>query len=40
VPGARVRAAKGEVRLGTIDSWLIWKLTGGASHVTDATNAA
>lgn len=40
VPGARDRAAKGEVRLGTIDSWLIWKLTGGKSHVTDATNAS
>ncbi|WP_453976809.1 glycerol kinase GlpK [Brevundimonas sp. Marseille-Q4549] len=40
VPGARERAAKGEVRLGTIDSWLIWKLTGGESHVTDASNAS
>ena len=40
VPGARERAARGEVRLGTIESWLIWKLTGGASHVTDATNAS
>ncbi|CAN5285276.1 glycerol kinase GlpK [soil metagenome] len=40
VPGARDRAAKGEVKLGTIDSWLIWKLTGGESHVTDATNAS
>ena len=40
VPGARERAARGEVRLGTIDAWLIWKLTGGASHVTDATNAS
>jgi glycerol kinase len=40
VPGARQRAQTGEVRLGTIDSWLIWKLTGGASHVTDATNAS
>jgi glycerol kinase len=40
VPGARERASRGEVKLGTIDSWLIWKLTGGASHVTDATNAS
>jgi glycerol kinase len=40
IPGARDRAARGEVRLGTIDSWLIWKLTGGTSHVTDATNAS
>ena len=40
VPGARERAAGGEVRLGTIDSWLIWNLTGGARHVTDATNAS
>jgi len=40
VPGARKRAERGEVRLGTIDSWLIWKLTRGQSHVTDATNAA
>ena len=40
VPGARERAAKGEVKLGTIDSWLVWKLTNGARHVTDATNAS
>jgi glycerol kinase len=40
VPGARQRAETGEVRLGTIETWLIWKLTGGASHVTDATNAS
>ena len=40
MPGARERAAKGEVKLGTIDSWLVWKLTNGASHVTDATNAS
>ncbi|MBN9481214.1 MAG: glycerol kinase GlpK, partial [Bordetella sp.] len=38
-PDARERAARGEVKLGTIDAWLIWKLTGGQSHVTDATNA-
>lgn len=44
VPGARGRAEKGELAFGTIDSWLIWNLTGGASggasHVTDATNAS
>lgn len=40
VPGARARAEAGEVRLGTIETWLIWKLTNGASHVTDATNAS
>lgn len=40
VPGARARAEAGEVKLGTIESWLIWKLTGGRSHVTDATNAS
>jgi len=40
VPGARDRAEKGEVKLGTIDAWLVWKLTNGASHVTDATNAS
>ncbi|MGB8624432.1 MAG: glycerol kinase GlpK, partial [Paracoccaceae bacterium] len=40
VDGARERAAKGELLFGTVDSFLIWKLTGGAAHVTDATNAA
>ena len=40
VDGARERAEKGEVLFGTVDSYLIWKLTGGAAHVTDATNAA
>ena len=40
VEGARDRAARGELLFGTVDSFLIWKLTGGASHVTDATNAA
>ena len=39
-PGARGRAAKGELLFGTVDSFLIWKLTGGAVHATDATNAA
>lgn len=40
VPGARERCERGEVRLGTIETWLIWKLTGGARHLTDATNAS
>jgi glycerol kinase len=40
VEGSRARAAKGELLFGTVDSFLIWKLTGGAAHVTDATNAA
>jgi len=40
VEGARARAEKGELAFGTIDSWLIWKLTGGAAHVTDYTNAS
>ena len=40
VPGARDRATNGEVKVGTIECWLIWKLTGGSSHVTDATNAS
>ena len=40
VPGARARCGRGEVLLGTIETWLIWKLTGGARHVTDATNAS
>lgn len=39
VPGARERAKRGEILFGTVDSWLIWKLTGGAAHVTDYTNA-
>ena len=34
------RAARGELCFGTIDSWLVWKLTGGAVHVTDPTNAS
>src|ERR1700733_8273610 len=38
VPGARLRASRGELAFGTVDSWLIWKLTDGAQHVTDATN--
>ncbi len=40
VEGSRNRAARGELLFGTIDSFLIWHLTGGATHATDATNAA
>jgi len=40
VDGARERAINGEILFGTIDSWLIWKLSGGKRHVTDATNAS
>ncbi len=40
VEGARSRAEKGELLFGTIDTWLIWKLTGGAAHVTDYSNAS
>ncbi|MDG1168244.1 MAG: glycerol kinase GlpK [Sulfitobacter sp.] len=40
VDGARERAAKGELLFGTVDCFLIWKLTNGTAHVTDATNAA
>ncbi|MEZ7737070.1 glycerol kinase GlpK [Gemella sanguinis] len=40
VPGAQERAEKGELLFGTIDTWLVWKLTGGKVHVTDYTNAA
>lgn len=40
VKGARARAEHGELCFGTIDSFLIWRLTGGKSHVTDATNAS
>ncbi|PJE36907.1 glycerol kinase [Pseudooceanicola lipolyticus] len=40
VEGARARAAKGQLLFGTIDSFLIWRLTGGQIHATDATNAA
>jgi glycerol kinase len=39
VKGARKRAEKGELAFGTIDSWLLWNLTGGKVHATDATNA-
>jgi glycerol kinase len=40
VPGARDRANRGELAFGTIDSWLIWKLTDGKVHVTDQSNAS
>ncbi|MEM9011636.1 MAG: glycerol kinase GlpK [Pseudomonadota bacterium] len=40
VEGARARAERGELLFGTVDSYLVWRLTGGAAHVTDATNAA
>ena len=40
VPGARERAEKGELRFGTVDSWLIWNLTEGKVHATDRTNAS
>ena len=40
VPGAREKAENGELAFGTIDSWLIWKLTNGQKHVTDVTNAS
>lgn len=40
IPGARQRAQNGELLFGTVDSWLIWKLTGGKVHVTDRTNAS
>ena len=40
VEGAREKAKAGKLMFGTVDSYLIWKLTGGVSHVTDATNAA
>jgi glycerol kinase len=40
VEGARARAERGELCFGTVDSWLVWKMTGGRLHVTDATNAS
>ena len=40
IDGARARAEAGDLAFGTVDSWLIWNLTGGRRHVTDATNAA
>ena len=40
VPGARERAERGELAFGTVDSWLVWKLTAGTEHLTDVTNAS
>jgi glycerol kinase len=40
IPGARARAEAGELAFGTVDSWLVWNLTGGRLHVTDASNAS
>jgi glycerol kinase len=40
VPGARARAQAGELAFGTVDSWLMWNLTGGRLHATDASNAS
>ncbi len=40
VPGARAQAERGELAFGTVDSWLIWHLTGGRRHVTDVSNAS
>ncbi len=40
VPGARRKAEAGELLFGTVDTWLIWKLSGGAAHVSDPTNAS
>ena len=39
-PGARAQAERGEIAFGTVDSFLIWRLTGGRTHITDATNAS
>ena len=40
VPGAREKAAAGKLRFGTVDSWLVWNLTGGKVHITDVSNAS
>ncbi|HTX03463.1 MAG TPA: glycerol kinase GlpK [Candidatus Acidoferrales bacterium] len=40
IPGLRARAQRGELAFGTVDAWLLWKLTGGKSHATDYTNAS
>ncbi|MEO6874902.1 MAG: glycerol kinase GlpK [Opitutaceae bacterium] len=40
LPGARRRAARGELAFGTVDTWLLWKLTGGQVHATDVSNAS
>ncbi|HWA88283.1 MAG TPA: FGGY family carbohydrate kinase, partial [Opitutus sp.] len=40
IPGARRRAARGELAFGTVDTWLLWQLTGGTVHATDVSNAS
>ena len=40
IPGARERAARGELAFGTVDTWLVWQLTGNRTHVTDVSNAS
>ena len=40
IPGLRLHAERGELAFGTVDSWLAWKLSGGALHITDVSNAA
>jgi glycerol kinase len=40
IPGAREKSARGQLAFGTIDSWLVWKMTGGKVHITDITNAS
>ncbi|HEY7286857.1 MAG TPA: glycerol kinase GlpK [Vicinamibacterales bacterium] len=40
VPGARAKADAGRLAFGTVDSWLLWKLSGGAAHITDVSNAS
>ena len=40
VPNARARAMRGELAFGTVDTWLVWQLTGGGEHLTDASNAS
>ena len=40
VPGARARAEHGELAFGTVDSFLLWRLTGGRLHMTDVSNAS
>ncbi len=40
IPGAKARAARGELAFGTVDAWLVWNLTGGRVHVTDVSNAS
>src|SRR5207247_2480645 len=40
LPGARVRAERGQLAFGTVDAWRLWKLTGGSVHGTDASNAS